>query len=180
MPAKQRIEGPSLRISCRMVNNTSPKLPSRNSFVSLARNNTRIASNFIEFPNQIGIRPTLCSVPDQERDTMITRLLAAFFALYIVAGAPKPDDLPMATLFSAPDSSGTGKAAIAKQALDFCLDNRETCANIVSGLAVSPTRTGAIAESPKPAEAQSLPLPAPELPLPPRRRQQSSNKAILQ
>lgn len=181
MPAKRLIERPFTRISCRMVNNLSPKSPTGNGFArlarSLGRNNARIASNFIEFPNLFGRGSVVCSSPDQERDIMITRLLAAIFALYIVAGAPKPGDMPMAGLFSGPDSSEAGKAAIAKQALDFCLDNRETCANIVSGLAGSPTRTGAIAEPPKPFEAQLLPSPAPGLPLPPRRRSQSLNKA---
>lgn len=108
---------------------------------------------------------------------MITRLLVALFALYLVAGAPKPGDLPLASLFTGPNAQEAGQAQLAKQALDFCLANRETCASIASGLTGSPTRTGAIAEPPKAAETQSLPQPAPELPLPPRRRTQSRSGA---
>ncbi|MGL5447918.1 MAG: hypothetical protein ACRDBL_11470 [Rhabdaerophilum sp.] len=108
---------------------------------------------------------------------MITRLLAAGFALYLVAGTPKLGDLPLVSMLTNTSATESGQAQLAKQALDFCLANRETCTNIASGMISSPTRTGAIAEAPKAAETQMLPLPAPELPLPPRRRGQSRSGA---
>lgn len=108
---------------------------------------------------------------------MITRLLVALFALYIVAGSPKPQDLPLASLFQGSNSGTAGQAEIAKQALDFCMTNRETCASIASGLVNAPIRTGAIAATPKASEPQALPQPAPELPLPPRRRSSAQNGA---
>jgi hypothetical protein len=102
---------------------------------------------------------------------MITRLLAALLALYIVAGAPKPGDLPAIGLLSGPSAPDASQSVLAKQALDFCLAHRETCANMAAGLVSNPVRTGAIAEPTRAPEAQQpLPQPAPELPLPPRRR----------
>jgi hypothetical protein len=101
---------------------------------------------------------------------MITRLLAALLALYIVAGAPKPGDLPVIGLLNGPNAPDASQSVLAKQALDFCLAHRETCANMAAGLAGGSLRTGTIAEPARAQEAQPLPQPAPELPLPPRRR----------
>lgn len=108
---------------------------------------------------------------------MITRLLAALLALYIVSGAPKPSDLPVVGLLTAPHSTDLGQAALAKQALDFCLANRETCANLASGLVNSPTRTGTITEAPRTSGVQAPLQPAPALPLPPRRRGPLASRA---
>lgn len=170
MRAKQGIIGSRASLSPRMVNNLSPKSATGTGFVSLARGARRNASNFTESANGIGTGDALRFAPDRERDTMITRLLVALFALYLVAGSPNPRDLPLASLLTAPKANESGQMELAKQAVDFCLANRETCASIASNLIQTPARTGAIAATPKPFEAQNLPEPAPELPLPPRRR----------
>jgi hypothetical protein len=170
MRTKQGIIDSRTCLSPRMVNNISPKSATGSGFMRLARGAWRNASNFIESTNGIGTGDRLGVPRDRERDTMITRLLVALFALYLVAGSPNPRDLPVASLLSAPKPNEGGQVELAKQVVDFCLAHRETCASIASGLIPAPARTGAIAATPKPFEAQNLPEPAPELPLPPRRR----------
>jgi hypothetical protein len=170
MPAKRGILASPARLSPRMVNNLSPKSATGTGFMRPASGPHANASNFTESPNGIGTDDPLRFSRDRERDTMITRLLVALFALYIVAGSPKPHDLPIASLFQAPSTSTEGQPAMARQVLDFCVSNRETCANIASGLVSAPIRTGAITPTPAAPELQVLPQPAPELPLPPRRR----------
>lgn len=170
MRAKQDIIGSQGRLSPRMVNNLSPKSATGTGFMSLERGAWRNASNFTESTNGIGTGDRIRFSPDRERDTMITRLLVALFALYLVAGSPNPRDLPLASLLTAPKTSEGGQMELARQAVDFCVANRETCASIASTLVPTPTRTGAIAPTPKTSEVQALPQAAPELPLPPRRR----------
>ncbi|MBN8532677.1 MAG: hypothetical protein J0L51_01180 [Rhizobiales bacterium] len=108
---------------------------------------------------------------------MITRLLVALFALYIVAGSPNLRDLPLASALEGSSTANARQAELAKQALDFCIANRETCAGIASGVIGGPARTGAIAFAPTTPETQALPQPAPDLPLPPRRRASSHRGA---
>lgn len=170
MPAKRGIASRKHRLSPRMVNNLSPKSTTRTGFVSLASGPPPNASNFIESTNGIGTGDRLGFSRDQERDTMITRLLVALFALYLVAGSPNLRDMPLASGFQGPSANAAGQAELAKQAFDFCVSNRETCANIASALVSAPVRTGAIAPAPKSADRQALPQSAPDLPLPPRRR----------
>lgn len=100
---------------------------------------------------------------------MITRILAALVALYIVAGPPSQGSLPAVSADS----------GMARQALDFCLGNRETCAALAASAldrATATRATGTVAPAP-PVPALAQPLPAPELPLPPKRRSASRHGA---
>jgi hypothetical protein len=177
MPAKRWIASRQRRLSPRMVNNLSPKSATGTGFVNRASAPQPNASNFIESANGIGTGDRLGFSRDRERDTMITRLLVALFALYIVAGSPNPRDLPLVSALQSTNVATTGQTDLTKQALDFCLSNREACASMASGLIGAPVRTGAISAKPIAPETQALPQPAPELPLPPRRRASSDRGA---
>ncbi|MCA3623955.1 MAG: hypothetical protein IOC52_07225 [Methylobacterium sp.] len=116
---------------------------------------------------------------------MITRLMVALLALYLVSdggknwnGLSSPSSLAVAS-DSLPD-----QALLAKQALDFCLTHREICAEAAGRLVKStgslPSAAPAMPAPAMPATAMPAPPaglqaaapgePAPHLPLPPRRR----------
>ena len=121
---------------------------------------------------------------------MITRLMVALLALYLVSdggknwnGLSSPSS-PAVARDSLPD-----QALLAKQALDFCLTHREICAEAAGRLVKStgslPSAAPAMPAPAMPATAMpatAMPAPpaglqaaapgepAPHLPLPPRRR----------
>ncbi len=116
---------------------------------------------------------------------MITRLMVALLALYLVSdggknwnGLSSPSG-PAVASDSLPD-----QALLAKQALDFCLTHREICAEAAGRLVKStgslPLAAPAMPAPAMPATAMPAPPaglqaaapgePAPHLPLPPRRR----------
>jgi hypothetical protein len=108
---------------------------------------------------------------------MITRLMVALLALYIVSGGGKNwlNNAPGEQTALTGDSLST-QASLAKQALDFCLTHREICAEAVGGIVKS---TGSVSAAPpvpaipalpQPQQAQARGEAAPDLPVPPRRR----------
>lgn len=106
---------------------------------------------------------------------MITRLMVALLALYLVSdggknwnGVSTPSSLAVAS-DSLPDQAG-----LAKQALDFCLSHREICAEAAGRLVNStgslPSAAPAMPAPPAGLQAAAPGEPAPHLPMPPRRR----------
>lgn len=105
---------------------------------------------------------------------MLTRILAALVALYLVSSgpdAPASAPEPQARATEAQDI----KTTLAAKALDYCLANPATCSAMASRLNGSPERaekpvtTGAIRASEAP-ESRPEPTAIPALPVPPRRR----------
>lgn len=108
---------------------------------------------------------------------MITRLMVALLALYIVSGGGKNwgNVAPGENTARASDSL-LPQASLAKQALDFCLTHRDLCVEAAGSLVKStgsvPTTppVPALAPLPAPRHAEAPGEAAPHLPLPPRRR----------
>lgn len=114
---------------------------------------------------------------------MITRVMVALLALYLVSGGGEnragwaPAAPPAAVSERGP---APPQASVVKQTLDYCLANRSVCAELAGGLLAT---TGALPSAiPAPAPAPSgtdrpetgivsapAQRPAPELPVPPRR-----------
>ncbi len=108
---------------------------------------------------------------------MITRLMVALLALYIVSGGGKNwgSSAPGAQMAATGEPVAT-QASLAKQALDFCFTYREICAEAVGGIVKS---TGSVPSTPAAPAIPALSAPlhadapgeaAPHLPVPPRRR----------
>ncbi|MCA3654083.1 MAG: hypothetical protein IOB85_03740 [Methylobacterium sp.] len=106
---------------------------------------------------------------------MITRLVVALLALSLVSGGGRngnglaPESGPLAG--SDPPSA---QAGLAKQALDFCLTHRKTCAeaagSVVKSAGSLPSPASVRPAPPAGLQAAAPGEPAPHLPLPPRRR----------
>lgn len=113
---------------------------------------------------------------------MITRLMVALLALYVVSGGAKNwNGLDGGALSVAtPSVTSESQASLAKQALDFCLAHRDLCAEAAGQLVRS---TGSVPSAPAPVASklaspitETVPpattplLASPNLPVPPRRR----------
>ncbi len=106
---------------------------------------------------------------------MITRLMVALLALYLVSGGGRNwNGLAPPSSTVAVSDSPSDHAGLAKQALEFCLTHREICAEAAGSLVKStgslPSPTPAMPAPPAGLQATAPGEPAPHLPLPPRRR----------
>ncbi|MCU0817915.1 MAG: hypothetical protein MUF11_01225 [Beijerinckiaceae bacterium] len=108
---------------------------------------------------------------------MITRLMVALLALYIVSGGGKNwmNAAPGEQTAHAADSL-PAQASLARQALEFCLSHRDICAEAAGSLVKA---TGSVPAVPPIPAIPTLPASqqahapgeaAPHLPVPPRRR----------
>ncbi len=107
---------------------------------------------------------------------MITRLMVALLALYLVSGGGKNwSEFSGGEIAGTTGASLSAQAGLAKQAIDFCLAHRDLCAEAAGSLVKSTGSVPALPPPPvlAPATAFEATTPgeaAPDLPLPPRRR----------